>query len=428
VRVLFTVNPDRSVFQSMVPLAWALRTAGHEVRVASQPGFAATITQAGLTAVPVGADRNLFRALRGAGITAEVMEETRAGLPVPYDAAVEEPGPAGFAAMHEAYGHRVRHWHRVDNFPMITGLVEFAQAWRPDLVLWEPLTYAGAIAAQSCRAAHGRLLWSIDVFAVARERYLRLAAGRPDSRDTDPLAAWLGGYARKYGGEFTEEMAHGQFTVDQLPPSLSMRGDLPYLPMRYTPYGGAAEVPGWLGAPPARPRVALTLGITATSQFAGYAASIQDILDALAGLDVEVVATIAESEQGRLTAVPANTRVVSYVPLHVLAPTCAVVINHAGPGTFLTTALHGIPQLTVPWDFDEPELARRAAHQGGSLTVRADRATGAAVRDGLLRLLDEPAFRSRAGDLAGEIDAMPTPNELVPRLEELTGRHRATAG
>jgi hypothetical protein len=32
VRVLFTVNPERTIFLSMVPLAWALRTAGHEVR------------------------------------------------------------------------------------------------------------------------------------------------------------------------------------------------------------------------------------------------------------------------------------------------------------------------------------------------------------------------------------------------------------
>ncbi|MEU5553670.1 activator-dependent family glycosyltransferase [Micromonospora sp. NPDC047793] len=422
-RVLFTCNPDRSMFQSMVPLAWALRTAGHEVRVASQPAFADVITQAGLTAVPVGADRNLFRALKGVGVTAEMLEETRVGLPAPYDTAVEQPRSEDFIRMRESYDYRVRHWHRVDNFPMIAGLVAFALDWRPDLVLWEPLTYAGAIAASACGAAHARLLWSIDVFAVARERYLRLAAGR----GPDPLAAWLGGYARRYGDEFTEEMAHGHFSIDQLPPALSMRADLPYLSMRYTPYGGAAVVPGWLAAPPTRPRVALTLGITATAQFAGYAASIQDILDALADLDIEVVATVAESEQSRLRAVPANTRVVSYVPLHALVPTCVAVINHAGPGTFLTTARHGVPQLTVPWDFDEPELARRAAVQGGSLTVRADRATGAAVREQLLRLVHEPAFPARARDLATEIESMPTPNQLVPVLTELTATYRATA-
>ncbi|WP_343974653.1 glycosyltransferase, partial [Streptosporangium amethystogenes] len=93
-------------------------------------------------------------------------------------------------------------------------------------------------------------------------------------------------------------------------------------------------------------------------------------------------------------------------------------------GTFLTTALHGVPQLTVPWDFDEPELARRAARQGGTLTIRPDRATGQAVRESVLRLLNEPAFRERAHDLRDEIHAQPTPNQLAPQLEKRAAEHR----
>ncbi|MET8054995.1 glycosyltransferase, partial [Streptosporangium sp. NPDC005286] len=206
--------------------------------------------------------------------------------------------------------------------------------------------------------------------------------------------------------------------------SLSMRADLDYLPMRYVPYGGPAVVPKWLWTPPQHPRVALTLGTTATEHFAGYTVDVQDILDALADLDIELIATIAESEQAKLSRVPGNTRLVSYVPLHALAPTCAAVISHAGPGTFLTTALYGVPQLTMPWDFDEPELAGRAARQGGTLTIRPDQATGQDIRDSLLRLLDEPTFRDRAHDLRDEIHAQPTPNQLVPQLEKLTAEHR----
>ena len=60
-RVLFVTSPEKTIFLSMVPMAWALRTAGHEVRVASRPGFANVITQAGLTAVPAGRDTDLWR-------------------------------------------------------------------------------------------------------------------------------------------------------------------------------------------------------------------------------------------------------------------------------------------------------------------------------------------------------------------------------
>jgi UDP:flavonoid glycosyltransferase YjiC (YdhE family) len=38
----------------VVAVAWALRAAGHDVRVAAQPDLADAIVQAGLTAVPVG--------------------------------------------------------------------------------------------------------------------------------------------------------------------------------------------------------------------------------------------------------------------------------------------------------------------------------------------------------------------------------------
>jgi glycosyltransferase (activator-dependent family) len=416
-RVLFATYPEKTIFQPMVPLAWALRTAGHEVLVASQPSFVDTITETGLTAVPVGRQgTNSWRRLLS--IDAERTETEREGLPEPYNAAVED---LSWEAMRDSYRSMVAEGHKLNNFPLITGLVEFARSWRPDLVIWEATTYAGAIAAEACGAAHARMLWSIDVFGVTRERYLRLMP--PDGED--PLGEWLAGYARKYGFEFSEDLVTGQFSIDQLPPSLSMRADGHYLPVRYVPYGGRAVVPDWLRAPAERPRVALTLGTSATEIFAGYTVSIQEILAALSDVDVEVVATVAEAEQRKLEQVPDNARLVPYVPLHALAPTCSAVINHAGPGTFLTTALHGVPQLTLPWDFDEPELARRAAAQGATLTTYAGQATGATVREQVRRLLTEPLFRRQAASLRDEILAQPTPAELVTQLEELTAKHRS---
>src|SRR5439155_21515525 len=55
-RVLFTTFPLDAHLFSFVPLAWSLRAAGHEVRVASHPRLANSITAAGLTAVPCGVD------------------------------------------------------------------------------------------------------------------------------------------------------------------------------------------------------------------------------------------------------------------------------------------------------------------------------------------------------------------------------------
>jgi glycosyltransferase (activator-dependent family) len=422
-RVLFAVNPEKTIFQYMVPLAWALRTAGHEVRVAGQPAFAEVITQTGLTAVPVGSDRNPWR------ITAHRPEwraEMRVGIPAPYDA-FDDPAKANWEYLRPGMLAAARGWHRVSNFPIIADLVTFARHWKPDLVVWEPLTYAGAIAAKACGAAHARLLFGIDVFGGVRGTYRRLNEAQPPHGRADPLADWFAGYGRRYGFDFSEDMVTGHFTIDQFPASLQVEADLDYLRMQFVPYGGRAVVPPWLWDRPARPRVALTMGMSATEIFDGYTISMADVLDALADLDVEVVATVSQAEQRRLTRVPDNTRLVPYVPWHALVPTCAVVIHHGGAATLATTSRHPVPQLALHYHFDQPILGRLLARQGAGLEIHTSAATGAAVRAAVERLLTEPAFRGRAAALRDEIFALPSPNDLVAPLEALTAKYQPAA-
>lgn len=421
-RVLFCTLPQKTHFLTLVPLAWALRTAGHDVRVASLPQFNDTITQAGLTAMPVGRavdpgrlDRPEQRAL------------ARRGIPAPYDVAGQPAGSTRWADMKEAYRAVVPFMFEVDNFPMIADLVAAARAWRPDLVLWEPFTYAAPIAARACGAAHGRVLFTMDVIGVTHGLVRRFHRDLPAEEHGDVLVDWLSRYAGKYGVGFTEDMVSGQFTVDQLPASLRLQADLHYVPVRYVPYGGPAVVPSWLWQRPRRPRVGLTMGLSATEHFDGYTFRPGQLLDALAELDVEVVATIAESEQARLGAVPDNARVVPYVPLHALVPTCAAVVHHGGFGTLSTIASYGVPQLVLPYHFEGPLLADRLVARGAGLAIHSDRVTGEAVRDAVVRLLSEPQFTERAIDLQAEIQALPTPNDLVSELERLTTKYRLIA-
>lgn len=430
-RVLVALTPEKSILHYLVPLAWALRTAGHEVLVASQPRLAPAITQAGLTAAPVGRDCDPWRLTSG---HPERLAELRAGLPAPYDA-VERPGAATWAELQGGMADAVRGWHRLTNLPTIAGLVAFARSWQPDLVLWEPLCFAGPIAAAACGAAHGRLLFGIDVFGATRALHRRLRAARPDPTDTaagtacDPLADWLAGYGRRYGFGFTEDLVTGQFTVDPVPASLALpeMACTEPLRMQYVAYGGAAIVPSWLRQPPEKPRVAITLGLSATEVFDGYTVPLADVLTAVAGLDVEVVATVAAGHRAALGPLPKTVRVVSYVPWHALAPTCAAIVHHAGAATLLTTARHGVPQLALPFHFDQPLLGRRLAEHGAGLAIAAADITGARIRDAVARLLDEARFRQRAAALCAEIRALPSPNRLVAALEERVAHHRGAA-
>jgi glycosyltransferase (activator-dependent family) len=420
-RVLFTTYPEKTHFMLMAPLAWALRTAGHEVLVAVQPKFVDEVTQAGLTAVPLGSDRDLWQIMaRFPGW----LNDSGVGWPAPYDAVERRPEDITWDDLVAGYQHQIRRWHKASNVPMMADLVEFAGHWRPDVVIWEPTTYAGAVAAQACGAAHGRMLVGADVFGIARDHFLRLRGERPAEDAADPMADWLGSYARRYGFEFTEDLITGQFTIDVLPPSLQMHASGRYVPLRYTPYGGPAVVPKWLWAPPQRPRVALTMGLSVIDHEASYPVSLPDLLDQVSDLDIELVATVTEADQRKLDRVPDNARLVPYVPLHALLPTCSAAIHHAGVGTLATTALYGVPQLSLPWDVDQPALAGKVAAQQAGLAIHSTKATGEAVRENLLRLLHEPAFGEGAARLREEMLAQPTPNQVVGVLEELRAEFR----
>jgi glycosyltransferase (activator-dependent family) len=411
-RVLFATYPQKTHFMAMAPLAWALRAAGHEVRVASQPRFADTITQAGLTAVPVGTNRDLGQILAR---DANWFRIGLNGMPVPYDSVDWPPDQVTWSYLQDGYDIQVPKWHRMSNVPLVADLVDFARHWQPDLVIWEPSTYAGAVAARACGAAHARMLFSVDSFGVTRQRYLALDAA--DSRD--PLAEWLDSYARHYGFPYGEELITGQFTISLVPPSLATEADLHYVPMRHIPYAGAAAIPSWLREPPDRPRIAITMGIS-TADLTGEVVDLPDVLAELADLDVEIVATLSEAAQRSIRSVPANVRLVSYVPLHALAPTCSAIMHHGGIGTLLTIAAYGKPQLILPWNNDGPALARRVAAQGAGLALHVFQGSGRPVRDRLLRLLNEPKFAVAADRLRAEIQAMPAPGEIVGDLEKLT--------
>ncbi|QFU89734.1 activator-dependent family glycosyltransferase [Amycolatopsis sp. YIM 10] len=424
-RVLFATYADKTHFLPMVPLAWALRSAGHDVRVATQPALVAAVTETGLPVVPVGRDSRLWSVLER---RPELFAEATKGVPgAPYDAPVRSPGEVTMDYLVEGYTGAVRWWHRMLNDPMIDELVDFALAWRPDLIVWETNTYAGSIAAKVLGCAHGRLMWSIDYFGGTRNLFLNLREAGAGDEVTDPLATWLGSRLRPFGLDFSEDLVTGQFTVDHLPASLRMSTGQPVLPMRYIPYNGRASEPGWLAGPPSKPRVGLTLGVSGVHQFGDYPVDVQGLLDALAELDVEVVATVPDAERAKLRRIPGNVSVFPFVPLHALAPTCTAVIHHAGPGTICSVALSGIPHLALPDVYDEPFLAARLAEHGAGLAIPAAEATGPLVRDALRRLLTESSFRAGAARLREEILAMPTPNELVATLEELAAGRDAVA-
>ncbi|MFE9245783.1 activator-dependent family glycosyltransferase [Nocardiopsis sp. NPDC006938] len=421
-RILFATRSEKTHFLSMVPLAWALRTAGHEVRVACQPELVDTVTSSGLTCVPVGSDHDFWRLLR---LFPDRRETARAGQSVPFDVVDMAPEDITWEYLRDGYANLVPWWFRMVNDPIRDELVEYCRRWRPDAVLWEPGTYAASVAAEAVGAVHARVTCGADLYGWVRRTYLEFMAEQPEAERVDPLADWLRRSAARHGVAFDERLTHGHFTIEQLPPPLRIDGGLEYLGLRYVPHNGRSVVDPWLWAPPERPRVCLTLGTTEAERFGDHALSVRSLVHRLAELDAEIVATVAETEQEALGPLPENVRVEGFVPLQALLPSCAAIVHHGGWGTVNSAVAAGVPQLLIPNDLDAPFLSRRVEEAGAGTWIAPPEATGERVRDAVDALLSDGRYQRGALRLREEALTQPSPNAFVATLEEAVRRHSA---
>ncbi|MER7481305.1 nucleotide disphospho-sugar-binding domain-containing protein [Streptomyces sp. NPDC126510] len=400
---------------SVVPLAWALQNAGHQVRVALHRDALDLATGAGLNAVPIGTREHLSE------IVAANPDPAR--LPRLTGSMALDPaaGPARLQAQWLHYTAMLAQYR-----PVLDDLVGLTRRWRPDLVLWDPLCVPAAVAAEVTGAAHARFLWGQDNIAWLRGKQLETAGEASATRPRrDPVRSLMAPMLAPYGLDFREELLLGQWTVDPSPEAMRLPAAPHYVPMRWVPYNGGAPAPAWLDEPPGRPRVALTLGAGGRGRqlFEETGVTFAEVVSAITALGAEVVATghpgLPAGE------VPDGVRLVDYLPLNQLLPSCSAVIHHGGAGSFAAAVAHQVPQLVTPVPFwSESETARYVEEQGAGLALEVGEFSRDTFASRLRRLLTEDSFRDGARLLAKEAAGAPGPADLVPVLEELTLRHR----
>jgi UDP:flavonoid glycosyltransferase YjiC (YdhE family) len=392
VRVLFTSWAWPTHYFPMVPLGWAFLATGHEVRVASQPGLSDTITRSGLPAVAVGRDVD-FTAL---------FQRHLGGVP-----AGNGEGQPDWVAMRRRKG-MASVMMFVDLAESMTAeLIAFARAWRPDLIVYEPTTYAGPLAAAAAGVPAARHLWAADFTYRGRElerQALAPMAERYDAQGFEPL---------------------GTVTVDPCPPAMQTPSELRRQPVRYIPYNGPGVMPHWLLEPRrARRRVCVTWG-TASFGLSDTMFLAPHILAALAAMDLEVIAAISPAQRDALGVPPANARAVESLPLHMLLPTCDALIHQGGGGTMMTGVRSGLPQLVVPQLPDQTFFSEQLVSAGAGVLIRREDVSGEAIRAAVTDLLEQPSYRASAQMLRRQMLSQPAPAEVATALERLASSHSA---
>jgi hypothetical protein len=364
----------------MVPCAWALRAAGHDVVVVGMADVVETAKTAGLSTLQIG---------EGGGFSAHVQRPA----PRPEKPAGRTAGP---------WDAMAKLWRQlIDNANH--EFVAFAKVWRPDVILCE-MDFNGLIT--------GGLL---DIPTVTH----RLGLDKLSTLVHNEATRQLREDCELLG--LPDGLPAPTMIVDSCPPKLQF----PELPsathIRYVPYNGVGEVPDWEAKRGLRIAVSLGMLGAQTIPQEWTAGLIDAIGRAVAGLgEVEVILPLRG--RAEFDSLPSMVRLVDPVPMNLYVDTCDLVVHHGGAGTALTACAYGVPQLLLPQQHPAPIGCAERIEQNGlglslpfGTTTEDPEALSVAIR----ALLDEPQYRQNTGEMAAEMTALPTPGDLVTIMESL---------
>jgi UDP:flavonoid glycosyltransferase YjiC (YdhE family) len=387
-RVLLSSTRGLGHIQPLLPYARALLRRGHQVLVAGPADLSEVLREAALEHAPFGHPGDdtlapLWARLRGA-----------------------TPAEQMSIALQDIFaGANAR--------AALPGLQQTIGTFKPDLVLRDSVEFGSLIAAERAGVAHARVAVHMVSF---EEPGFPLATGPLDQlRQQVGLPAGGASFVRT-------EPAFSAFPASLDGPRDAGKTVEPHR-ARVVEQAASTVVPAWApadeGSDDGKPLVYVTFG-TVAGGTPGVRAVYRTAIEAVASLPVHALLTTGRGlPADALGSIPANVHVEAFVPQRDVLPRVRAVVCHGGSGTVLGALAAGVPMVVVPLFADQPHNAERVAAVGTGLALPAPDAASLAAAIG--RLLAEPAFSQRARQLAGEVAAMPTVDDMIDVLSALTG-------
>ena len=299
-------------------------------------------------------------------------------------------------------------------YAMVDGVDRVVEQWRPDVLVTDQQTLAGA--------------------AVARRRGLRWATSATTTAElVDVLAGlplaerWVDEQVTRFQTDVGMPAAlvsnHDLRFSEHLVLVFSTRrlvGEHHVFPDHYAFVGPSIsdrpepdDFP-WHWLDPEQPHVLVSLGTVNTQageRFFGVAA------EALAG---EALQAVFVAPPGLVDSAEApNILVRERVPQLSLLPHLDTVVCHAGHNTVCETLAHGLPLVLAPIRDDQPVVADQVVQAGAGVRVRFGRVLPADLRKAVRTVLDEPSFATAAGGVRQSFEAAGGAPAAATRLESL---------
>jgi UDP:flavonoid glycosyltransferase YjiC (YdhE family) len=368
----------------MVPLAEALRERGHVVAFTTGPNMGPDLERAG------------FELMDGQRELASIIAQALARYPDNKfrTGTIEDQSRFAF--------HRVFSEARVSLD--IGAALTNAEAFAPDLIVNDFCDFIGPLVG----AVRGIPNATVGVGLVLQVQSLRLSA-----EGAAPSWRRCGLEPRGDGGLYRS------LYLNQVPRSmqLPLPDAVPTSDLRPVSVGEGEPMPAdldHLGID--RPLIYVTFGTAF-----GERAPMQQTVDALAGVDADVLITTGSRGSNLSEELPPNIHARTFVPQGAVLKRCHAVVTHGGSGSFLGALRYGVPMVVTPLGADHEKNADQVARSGAGLKVLT-RDLDDHLRPAVVDVLVESSYREEAHRLRDEIALMPTPRDVVPTLEELAGQ------
>jgi UDP:flavonoid glycosyltransferase YjiC (YdhE family) len=387
--VLVCVHPARGHVGPTKPIVEALAGAGHEVAVVTGARYRETFEKLGATVelLPPAAD----------------FDET--------DLDGSIPGRAGKRGLRLA---RFELTHFVRAMPHQLSVIDEREA---DVVLCDPLLMAGLALVRRERRPRVLTLGFLPFMPP-------VPTGPPGRPNTvlKTLAPLVLGPAQKLAkdllGEdpgmlFTDWPLHSDGVLQMTCPGFEYpRPEAPLHFIGPTTVSAASEHPlplWWADLDGSRPVVHVTQGTVANDDLGRLA---EPAIAGLAGEDMLVVVTTCGTPL-RPGPLPENVRVADFLPYDELLPRCAAMVTNGGYGGVNHALRHGVPLVVVGASEDKREVAARVTWSGAGIGRARATASPRVLRRAVRTVLDAPRYRNRARELAAEMAAGPSMDEVV---------------
>jgi UDP:flavonoid glycosyltransferase YjiC (YdhE family) len=407
-RFLFSTTAGYGHFHPLVPLALALKQAGHEVAFAVRPSLLPLVEASGFTVFPVGGDlaadpeyQQVKAQLRTmpSGLEAELFSYPRlfGGIP-----------------------SRIRTPH----------LVAIAQEWQPDMLIREAAEYPSLIAAEYLGLPHA----TVSIAAALRGMVI---FEREVAAHLDPVRhTW--GLAPDPDLKAPYRYLHLAYS----PPTFSLQ-DVGYVDTQTIPrpipptthfirpdlfdQAGSESLPDWVERLPAtaQPIIYVTLGTEANNEPGMYPRVLQTIIAGLRDHPANLIVTLGrDKDPADFGPQPPNVYIERYIPQSLLLPRCDLIVMHGGSNTLLASLDVGLPMVVVPLIADQFFNAQIAQSLRLGQVVPLSQLTPDRIGAAAQEVLSNPIYRQNTTRLQAEMQALPGINYAVELVERVAAEHK----